>query len=139
MPWCRWHARCPARVLIAFALVGHSRGAGATQQYILAGGDIQAAVFHSCGYAQTPWNRAADFRVPLLILHGTADGPPDGGGPNTRVELARRFEAALRAANRPVETAYCEGCGHGTFFTDAAQRDVELKRMIEFLRRHLGR
>ena len=121
------------------ALVGHSRGGGATQQYLLAGGHVQAAVLHSSGYALSPWNRAAEFNVPILIMHGTADGPADGGGPNTRVELARKFEAALRANKRSVESAYCQACGHSTFFTSPSQRQEELQRIIEFLRRHLDR
>jgi len=117
------------------ALVGHSRGGGATQQYLLAGGNVQAAVLHSSGYALRPWNRAAEFKVPILIMHGTADS----FGENTQFGLAREFEMGLRANRKPVETAYCEGCGHNTFFTNSTQRDDELKRMIEFLRRHLGR
>lgn len=117
------------------AIVGHSRGAGATQQFLLAGGNVQAAVLHASGYALRPWNRAAEFNVPILIMHGTADS----FGENTRPGLARQFEAALRVNKKPVETSYCEGCGHNTFFTNSTQRDDELKRMIEFLRRHLGR
>jgi hypothetical protein len=35
--------------------------------------------------------------------------------------------------------AYCEGCGHNTFFTNSTQRDDELQRMTAFLRRNLGR
>ena len=121
----------------AIVLVGHSRGAGATMQFLLAGGDVRGAVLHSSGYALAPWNRAADFHVPMLIMHGTADGPADGGGRTTRVELARQFEAALRRHQKPVEAAYCEGCGHNTFFSSATQRDAELQRMIDFLRRTL--
>lgn len=121
------------------ALVGHSRGGGAIQQYLLAGGHVQAAVFHSSGFALRPWNRAAEFDVPILIMHGTADGPADGGGPNTRVERAREFEAALRANKKSVESAYCDGCGHNTFFTKPSQRHEEVKRMVQFLRDHLGR
>ena len=121
------------------AIVGHSRGGGATQQYLLAGGHVQAAVLHSSGFALSPWNRAAEFNVPILIMHGTADGPADGGGPNNRVELAREFEAALRANRKSVESAYCDGCGHSTFFTSRSQRHEEVKRMVEFLRRHLGK
>jgi dienelactone hydrolase len=117
------------------ALVGHSRGAGATQQYLLAGGNVQAAILHSSGYALRPWNRAAEFKVPILIMHGTADSFSE----NTRFGFAREFERGLRANKKLVETAYCEGCGHNTFFTNSSQRDDELKRMIEFLRRHLGR
>lgn len=118
------------------ALVGHSRGAGeATLKYLLAIGNVQAAVLHSSGYALKPWERAAEFSVPILLMHGTADS----NGANTQFRLARDFEMALRANNKPVETAYCEGCGHNTFFTNSAQHDDELKRMTEFLRRHLGR
>lgn len=116
------------------ALVGHSRGAGATQQYLLANGNVQAAILHSSGYALRPWTRALEFNVPILIMHGTADS----FGANTQLDFAREFEMALRANKKPVETAYCEGCGHNTFFTNSAQRDEEMKRMIEFLRRYLG-
>ena len=117
------------------ALVGHSRGAGATQQYLLAGGYVQATVLHSSGYALRPWNRAAEFNVPILIMHGTADS----FGENTQFAFAGAFEMGLRANKKPVETAYCEGCGHNTFFTNSTQRDDELKRMIAFLHRHLGK
>ena len=116
------------------ALAGHSRGAGATQQYLLAGGNVQAAILHSSGYALRPWRRAVEFKVPILIMHGTADS----FGENTQFAFAREFEMGLRANKKPVETAYCEGCGHNTFFTNSTQRDDELKRMIEFLHHHLG-
>ena len=117
------------------ALVGHSRGAGATQQFLLSGGKVRAAVLHSSGYALRPWNRAADFNAPILIMHGTADT----FGENTRIGFAREFETALRANKKSVETDYCEGCGHNTFFTNSAQHDDELQRMTKFLRRNLGR
>jgi dienelactone hydrolase len=118
------------------ALVGHSRGAGeATVKYLLAKGNVQAAVLHSSGYALRPWQRAAEFSVPILLMHATADS----NGPNSQFRLAREFERALRANNKAVEMAYCEGCGHNTFFTNSAQRDDELKKMTEFLGRHLGR
>jgi carboxymethylenebutenolidase len=117
------------------ALVGHSRGAGATQQYLLAKGNVQAAVLHSSGYALRPWQRAEEFNAPLLIMHGTGDT----FGENTRFTLAREFEKSLRAHDKRVETAYCEGCGHNTFFTNPTQRHDELKKMIAFLHRHLGR
>lgn len=115
-------------------LVGHSRGGGEALQYLLAGGHVQAAVVHAMGHGYRPAVRAAEFNVPILIMHGTADSMSE----NTQFRLAREFEMALRANNKPVETAYCDGCGHNTFFTNPAQREDELKRMIEFLRRHLG-
>lgn len=116
------------------ALVGHSRGGGATMQYLLAGGNVRAAVLHSSGYGLRPWNRAAEFRAPILIMHGTADRFSG----NTQFAFAREFEMGLRANTKPVEAAYCEGCGHNTFFTNSKQREEELKKMIAFLRRQLG-
>lgn len=120
------------------ALVGHSRGGGEALQYLLAIGNVQAAVLHSAGHGYRPAARAAEFTAPILILHGTADGPADGGGVNTQVALARDFEATLRRNHKTVEANYYEGGGHNTFFTNPTQHDAELKRMIEFLRRHLG-
>lgn len=119
-------------------LVGHSRGSGEILQYLLAVGDVQAAVLHAAGHGYRPVTRAAEFNVPMLLLHGTADGPADGGGINTRVALVRDFEAELRRNRKNVEAHYYEGGGHNTFFTDPTQRDVELKKMITFLWRHLG-
>jgi carboxymethylenebutenolidase len=120
------------------AIIGHSRGGGATLQYLLANGNVQAAVLHSSGYALKPAGRAAEFSVPLLLMHGTNDSPADGGGPNNRVELAREFEASLRQHGKQVETSYYEGGGHNSFFTNSEQHADELGRMIAFLRRRLG-
>jgi dienelactone hydrolase len=120
------------------ALAGHSRGGGVALQYLLARGRVQAAVLHSSGYAIRPAARAAEFEVPLLLLHGTADGPADGGSANTQIALARDFETALRRNGKAVEARYHDGGGHNTFFTNASQHDAELKAMLDFLRRHLG-
>ncbi|HEU4892644.1 MAG TPA: dienelactone hydrolase family protein [Vicinamibacterales bacterium] len=119
-------------------LVGHSRGGGETLQYLLAVGGVQAVVLHAAGHGYRPVTRATEFNVPMLLLHGTADGPADGGGVNTQIALAREFEAALVRNRKPIEAHYYEGGGHNTYFTNAVQRDDELKKMIAFLRRHLG-
>ena len=119
-------------------LIGHSRGGGATLAYLLAIGNVQAAVLHSSGYAIKPATRAAQFNAPILILHGTADGPADGGSANTNVEMARDFELALRRSGKSVEAMYYEGGGHNSFFTNSTQHDDGVKRIIAFLRRHLG-
>jgi carboxymethylenebutenolidase len=121
------------------ALAGHSRGGGATLQYLLAKGQAQAAILHSSGYALRPETRAAEFNAPILIMHGTADSAATGGSANTETERARVFEAALRRNQQSVEASYYEGGGHGTFFTNATQREDELKTMTAFLRRHLVR
>jgi predicted esterase len=89
------------------ALVGHSRGGGATLHYLLAIGNVRAAILHSSGYALRPATRAADFNVPILIMHGTVDGPADGGSANTQVAMAREFEAACdgtRKQSRRITT-----------------------------------
>ena len=120
------------------ALVGHSRGGGAVLQYLLARGNVQAAILHSSGYAVRPDRRAGEFNVPIQILHGTTE--PDGGGSaNNHVSLARDFEAALRRERKDVVASYYEGGGHNSFFTNSTQRDDELKSMIGFLRHHLDR
>jgi dienelactone hydrolase len=122
------------------ALVGHSRGGGGSLQYVLAIDNVQAVILHSAGYALRPANRAAEFKTPILIMHGTADGPADAGGGSaiSDVALARDFEAALRRNGKSVEANYYEGGGHNTFFTNSTQRDDEVKRMIRFLRQYLG-
>jgi alpha-beta hydrolase superfamily lysophospholipase len=120
------------------ALVGHSRGGGAVLQYLLAGANVQAAILHSSGYALRPDTRAREFNVPIQILHGTTE-PAGGGSPNNDVSLARDFETALRRHQKTVEASYYEGGGHNSFFVNPTQRDDELKRMIDFLRRHVGK
>jgi len=118
-------------------LFGHSRGAGATLNYILGAGHVQAAVLNSGGYPNELADRAAQVKAPILILHGKADGPADGGSALTSVQMARDFEAALRRAGKPVEAMYYEGGGHNGIFTSPTQYDDEVKRIVAFLRRCL--
>jgi carboxymethylenebutenolidase len=120
-------------------LFGHSRGGGAVLNYVLGPGRVQAAALHSSGYGPGVAERIAALDAPLLILHGTADGPADGGSTFTDVQRARDFEAALRRAGKDVETMYTDGGGHNSFFTSATQRRAETRRMIEFFRRTLSR
>ena len=74
---------------------------------------------------------------PLLLLHGTADSPADGGSELTDVQRARTFEAAARGAGMPVEAVYYEGGGHNGLFASPTQYEDEVRRMAEFLRVHL--
>jgi hypothetical protein len=55
-----------------------------------------------------------EFNLPILIMHGTAVRLSK----NTQIAFAREFETQLRANQKAVETAYCDGCGHNTFFTN---------------------
>lgn len=118
------------------ALFGHSRGAGATLQYVLLA-NVQAAVLEASGYADRVNDRAAEAKAPILILHGTADGPANAGSPATAVERARGFEAALRQAGKPVEAHYYEGGEHNSLFTNPTQHEDQVRRIAAFLQRHL--
>ncbi|MGI9076940.1 MAG: dienelactone hydrolase family protein [Gemmatimonadaceae bacterium] len=118
-------------------LFGHSRGGGATLNYILNGGNVQAAVLNSAGYPSQLAELAARVKAPILILHGTADSPADGGSVFTDVQMARNFEEALRRVGKPVEAMYYKGGRHNGIFTSSTQYDDEVQQMITFLRRHL--
>ena len=120
-------------------LFGHSRGAGAALNYALSGANqVQAVVLNSGGYPNEIAGRAREVKAPVLILHGAADGAADGGSAVTDVQMARRFEAALRRAGRPVEAMYYDGAGHNGIFSNASQYDDEVKRIIAFLGHHLA-
>jgi dienelactone hydrolase len=120
------------------ALFGHSRGGGAALNYILSEDAVEAAVLNSAGYPDELAQRVDRIQVPLLILHGTADAPSDGGSPMTSIRMARQFEAALRRAGKTVDGVYYPGGRHNGIFANAAQRADEIRRISAFLRRHLG-
>lgn len=125
----------PGRV----ALFGHSRGGGATVNYVLRGEvPVQAAVLNSTGYPVELSKRASEIRIPILMLHGTEDDPADGGSPVTTVERARDFEHAMQRAGKAVEAKYYEGSGHNGLFANTAQRDDTARRIASFVKRHLA-
>ena len=115
-------------------LFGHSRGGGPILNYILRAGNVQAAVLNSAGY---PDHLSTQVEAPLLILHGTADSPVDGGVAVTNIQMARDFEAKLRTAGRPVEAVYYEGGRHNDIFSSSTQYRDEVQQMLAFLQRHL--
>jgi dipeptidyl aminopeptidase/acylaminoacyl peptidase len=119
------------------ALFGHSRGAGAVLNYVMTATDVRAAVLNSAGYPEQLADRVSHVNAPLLLLHGIADGPADGGSEMTAVARARAYEAALRKGGKTVEAHYYEHGGHNGLFTRPVQYDDEVKRMMGFLRRHL--
>jgi len=116
-------------------LFGHSRGGGPIVNYVLGAGNVQAVVLNSAGY---PATLSPQLKAPVLILHGTADSPADGGVAVTNVQMARDFEAKLRSAGKPVEAVYYEGGRHNDIFSSPTQYRDEVQRMLTFLRRHLG-
>jgi len=119
------------------ALFGHSRGGGATLNYVLRVGAVQAAILNSAGYPSEFADLASQAKTPLLMLHGTADSPADGGGAFSNVRMARDFESSLRASGKRVEAVYYEGGRHNAIFTDSTQYRDEVERMVAFLQRHL--
>jgi dienelactone hydrolase len=121
------------------ALFGHSRGGRAVLHYVLEGRDVGAAILHSAGYPGEAADRMAHLRTPILLLHGTADSPADGGSALTDVQRARDFEAAARGAGKTVEAVYYEGGRHNDLFSSPTQYEDEVRRTADFLRRHLDR
>jgi carboxymethylenebutenolidase len=120
-------------------LFGHSRGGGATLNYILNSGvNMQAAVLENTGYPALLADRASQITAPLLILHGTVNSPDEGGSAVADVRMARNFEAALRRAGKTVDAWYYDGGGHNSFFSNSGQHDDEVKRIREFFLRQLG-
>ena len=123
------------------ALVGHSRGAGTALQYAHALADdrgIRAVALNSAGYPDDVVARAPSLGVPVLVIHGTADAPADGGSAFTAIARARAFEAALRAARKDVEAMFIDGGGHNGLFASAPQYDASVARIASFLRRTSG-
>ena len=118
-------------------LIGHSAGGAAALNYIIQGGNVQAAVLNSSGYPSPLADLSSRFKAAILMLHGTADSPADGGGAATDVQMARDFEAALRGAGKSVEAVYYEGGRHNDIFASSTQYRDEVERILAFLLRHL--
>ena len=70
------------------------------------------------------------WRVPTLVLHGTADAA-------IPVAQAHDFEAALLAAGAPVEAHYYEGAGHNLSGEPAVHDDL-IATIAQFLCARLG-
>ena len=117
------------------ALFGHSRGGGAALDYASSHPTVVSAlVLNSTGYPDEVIARSTALRTPVLIMHGQADNPRDGGSAMTDVARARRFEAALRKGESLVESKYYSG-GHNAIFTDSVQYRDAVRRIADFLSR----
>lgn len=115
------------------ALFGHSRGGGAALNYILKRSGIYGAILNSTGYPPEVTAAAPQVQAPILLLHGTADDPADGGSAITSVTMARAFEAKVRQAAKPIAAHYYGGAGHNAIFTSETQRTDAVQRIIRFL------
>ncbi len=118
-------------------LFGHSRGGGAALNYSLQGGNVQAVVLNSTGYRTELSALVSQAKAPMLMLHGTADSPDDGGSAATHVQMARDFEARLREAGKPVQAVYYEGGRHNSIFASSTQRHDEVQQILTFFHRYL--
>jgi dienelactone hydrolase len=118
------------------ALFGHSRGGGAALDYVLTHpGKVQAVILNSTGYPSEVIQRSVDLSVPILILHGTADNPADGGSAFTNIAMARQFEAELLAERKDVEVKFYEGAGHNALFSNPAQFNDTVQQILQFLQK----
>ena len=122
-------------------LFGHSLGGGAALDYILTHPDkVRGVTLNSSGYPPEVTKRAAaEIQIPLLLLHGTADSPVDGGSALTVTRMARQLEAAMRVAHKPIEVNYYEGSGHNGIFSDSTQFDDTVHRLVSFVRNHVAK
>jgi alpha-beta hydrolase superfamily lysophospholipase len=118
----------------AIGIVGHSRGGGATLNYVLRRADVQAAVLNSARYPSELRSLAPQLEVPLLILHGTDDSLADGGTEFTNVEMARDFERRLSAAGKSVEAVYYDAGRHNGIFESTTQYRDAVHRIVHFLK-----
>lgn len=121
-------------------LFGHSRGGGAALDFVLTRpGKVQGLILNSCGYPTEVIKRASEINIPILILHGTADSPSEGGSAFTNISMVRQFEAALRSANKNVEVNYYEHGGHNGIFTSVTQFETTIQRISTFMRNKLAK
>ncbi len=119
------------------ALFGHSRGGGAVANYVMRGGRAQAGIMDSAGYR--PDADLSHLNAPVLILHGMSNRSSDGGSALSDITRARAFEAALRAANKPVESHYYPNGTHNGIFANRVQRKDEVRRILQFMHRRFRR
>lgn len=78
--------------------------------------------------AISPLRRAADWRAPVLLIHGDEDGV-------VPVSQSRDMARALTRAGKDVRLVELEGAGHNGWSTD--QEATVLTEMETFLARHL--
>jgi len=116
------------------ALFGHSRGGGAALLFLLAHpGKANALILNSTGYPPEVVKRSVNLSVPVLILHGTADDPVDGGSTFTSIDTVRQFVTQLRNSKKDVEVKYYEGSGHNALFSNSSQFNDTIQQIADFI------
>jgi len=79
--------------------------------------------------ARSPSRLADQIQAPVLLVHGGKDE-------RAPISHARKMEAALKSAGKPVETFYVDTESHG--FMNEANRVRAHEIVLEFLDRHIG-
>jgi phospholipase/carboxylesterase len=107
----------------AYALMGFSQGAMTVLFTGLRRPVAPRAILAFSGALVAPESLAAELanRAPVLLVHGEADDV-------VPVHRSRDAEAALRAANVPVEAAYVPRLGHGIDDTGLSMGALALQR-----------
>jgi phospholipase/carboxylesterase len=107
----------------AYALMGFSQGAMTVLFTGLRRPAAPRAILAFCGALVAPESLTAELanRAPVLLVHGEADDV-------VPVHRSRDAEAALRAANVPVEAAYVPRLGHGIDDTGLSMGALALQR-----------
>ena len=107
----------------AYALMGFSQGAMTVLFTGLRRRLAPRAILAFSGALVAPDSLAADLanRAPVLLVHGEADDV-------VPAQRSRDAEAALRAANVPVEAVYVPRLGHGIDDTGLAMGALALQR-----------
>jgi phospholipase/carboxylesterase len=107
----------------AYALMGFSQGAMTVLFTGLRRPAAPRAILALSGALVAPESLTAELanRAPVLLVHGEADDV-------VPVHRSRDAEAALRAANVPVEAAYVPRLGHGIDDTGLSMGALALQR-----------
>ena len=99
-------------------------------------GEVCALILDAGVYLPEHTAHAEELKAAVLMLHGEADSPANGGGPPSSAQKAHDFDAALRRAGKSVEAKYYKTGLHNSLFTDPAQHHDEVRRILRFLRQH---
>ena len=107
----------------AYALMGFSQGAMTVLFTGLRRAIAPRAILAFSGALVAPDSLASELanRAPVLLVHGEADDV-------VPVQRSRDAEAALRAANVPVEAVYVPRLGHGIDDSGLAMGALALQR-----------
>lgn len=134
----KYALRLPQADRDRLGLWGHSRGA--TIALLLATSDLPVKAVYSAAAIYAYPKRGGAYRddfpikfidklsAPVMLLHGDRD-------PIIPFDEAKEFEAAMRAAGRPVFTRYLPGENHGTIIMPPTEEKA--LHAVEFFRAHL--